>query len=338
MGTHNATIEDVAVKAGVSRAAVSKVLRNAYGVSPKMRERVQNAIDELGYRPRSAARAMRGTSYTFGVEIPTMANPFLLGVLEGLITSLDDTGYSVIVAPSDPVGNSTRAIETLNDYQVAGIVTIGAGTSADWLELQGCRRPTVMLGRHDQSVNYDTIGDDDDLGAQMVVDHLHDLGHRNISHLTISAATHAHMARSSHATRARSYDRRMRSLNLNPDITITREPTEESAYRAARELLQRPERPTAVFAGHDELALGVLRAAAELGLARDSLSVVGYDDSAIAAHPLIALTTVRQSADTLGRRVGELLLERSAGRTSAAHVVLTPELQVRGSTAPPRIS
>lgn len=335
MTARNVTIEDVAALAGVSRAAVSKVLRNAYGVSEPMQQRVQAAIDELGYRPRVAARAMRGTSYTLGVELPTMANPFLQGVLGGLIGFLETTRYSVIIAPSDAEGNSSKAIQTLLDYQVAGLVTIGANATADWLETQATRCPMVMLGRHDESVNYDTVGDDDALGARLAVDHLYSLGHRRITHLTIGAAEHPHMSRSSHAMRARSYRQRMRRYGLTPDTHIIASPTEESAYASTLGLLEQPTPPTAIFAGHDELALGVMRAAAQFGLGRSELSIVGYDDSTFASHPLISLTTVRQSSDEVGKEVGSLLLQRIGGRTEAAHTVITPELQVRGSSAPP---
>ncbi|WP_221932992.1 LacI family DNA-binding transcriptional regulator [Tessaracoccus rhinocerotis] len=331
-----ATIADVARAAGVSRAAVSKVLRSAYGVSDAMRTKVQAAIDELGYRPRVAARAMRGSSYILGIEIPNTANMFLDRVLRSLASALVGTPYRVIIAPAGEDENSTKAIQELVDYQVDGILAIGANASPDWLEEQGRMRPLVMLGRHEPSSSYDTIGDDDVLGTRLLMGHLHELGHRRIAHLSITTANHPHMWHSSHAVRSRTYDAIMREFGLGEQArTVLVTPTEEAAYQRTLVLLEEPNRPTAIFAGHDELALGVLRAVVEKGLSPADVSVVGYDDSSIASHPLVSLTTIRQSADVIGSLVAQMLLERIAGRTEAVHTVLTPELRVRRSTAPP---
>src|SRR6478609_7375437 len=94
----SATIEDVAAAAGVSRAAVSKVLRNAYGVSESMRERVTAAMIELDYRPRVAARAMRGRTYTIGVELPDFSNQFFTTMLTGAVSALAGTPYQLVIA------------------------------------------------------------------------------------------------------------------------------------------------------------------------------------------------------------------------------------------------
>ena len=133
-GDRAATIEDVARVAGVSRAAVSKVLRNAYGVSPAMRERVGAAIEELEYRPRVAARAMRGRSYTLGIEIPDFRNPFFAEIIQGSTAALAGTDYQLIIAPAEE-GNRVgyRAIESLVDQQVDGVVGIAPLVTREWL-------------------------------------------------------------------------------------------------------------------------------------------------------------------------------------------------------------
>src|SRR3954453_6194343 len=120
-----ATIEDVARVAGVSRAAVSKVLRDAYGVSPSMRVRVTSAMEELRYRPRVAARAMRGRSFTIGIEIPDFSNQFFARVLQGAMAALRDTTYQVILAPAEfGSREGSRAIEALLDRQVDGLIAV----------------------------------------------------------------------------------------------------------------------------------------------------------------------------------------------------------------------
>lgn len=331
------TIADVAEAAGVSRAAVSKVIRNAYGVSDDMRTRVQSAIDELGYRPSVAARAMRGASYTIGIEIPNTANPFFERVLDSLTAALAQTSYRVIIALAETEVDSTRAIQTLIDHQVDGILAIGSKAPAEWLEVQGSLRPFVLLGRHEPSANYDTVVDDDALGTRQVMTHLHDLGHRRIAHLTIQSSRNYEMARSSHAVRSRAYTEEMTRLGLEQHQRVLLvDPTEDAAHARTLALLDDDDRPTAIYAGHDELALGVLRAVADRGLAATDMSVVGYDDSKIASHPLISLTTVRQSATHIGSVIGRLLLERINGRTEPVHEVITPELQVRRSSTSPR--
>ncbi|TMR19112.1 LacI family transcriptional regulator, partial [Nonomuraea turkmeniaca] len=119
------TIADVARHAGVSTTAVSKVLRSAYGVSPAMRDRVKAAIDELGYRPHAAARAMRGRTFTIGVLLPDLRNPFFPDILDGLSEQLDGTDYQVIMVQGGPdVKAETRAIDALVDRQVDGTLMI----------------------------------------------------------------------------------------------------------------------------------------------------------------------------------------------------------------------
>ncbi|MBI5027706.1 MAG: LacI family DNA-binding transcriptional regulator, partial [Actinobacteria bacterium] len=181
------TIEDVARVAGVSRAAVSKVIRDAYGVSDAMRERVQAAIDELGYRPRASARAMRGSSYTLGVEIPSIHNHFFPKIITGAMTALADTRYQLIISPAVPGRDEgPQAIQVLVDRQVDGIVAISSRVPQEWLENLGRSVPLVMIGRHHASEHYDTLVGDDVMGAELAVRHLHELGHRRIVHLTLA--------------------------------------------------------------------------------------------------------------------------------------------------------
>lgn len=329
------TIADVALHAGVSRAAVSKVIRDAYGVSDQMRVRVNQAIEQLDYRPNVVARSMRGSSYTIGVEIPNTANPFFDRLINALTSSLAGTPYRVVLAPAGVLEDSAHAIQMLADRQVAGILAIGANAHADWLEEQGRRQPLVLLGRHEDSAHYDTVVDDDALGTRQVMAHLQGLGHRDIVHVTIESSRHPNMSRSGHAVRSRTYVELMEHKGLEPRVELV-VPTEDAAYSKTCELLEQASPPTAIYAGHDELALGVLRALAERRMTAADVSVVGYDDSKIASHPLISLTTIRQPVDVIGRMVAELLLQRIDGRKEPVHEVVTPELVVRGSTVPPR--
>lgn len=329
------TIEDVARAAGVSRAAVSKVIRDAYGVSDGMKAKVGAAIDELGYRPRVSARAMRGSTYTLGIEIPTITNPFFATVITGAARALEGTRYQLIIAPAGSEHNrGPHAIQVLADRQVDGILVVSTAVEVDWLEDLSQHVPLVMLGRHDASRNYDTLVNDDAAGARAAVQHLYELGHRNIAHLTIHPDGENHLPTGPHALRARSYRETMAQLGLADLTSTTYLPQNGRSLEAARGILDRSNPPTAVFAGHDEIALGVLEAVVERGLTPSEVSVVGYDDSDIAAHPLVSLTSINQSGTAMGEIVVRLLLERIAGRTEPVHEVITPTLMARRSTAP----
>ncbi len=330
-----ATIEDVARRAGVSRAAVSKVIRNAYGVSPAMRERVNAAIEALDYRPRVAARAMRGSSFTIGIELPHIGNPFFTKIVAGATAALTGTEYQLIIAPADVDGEEgVRAIGALADRQVDGIIAISPLVAPEWLERLAARVPVVMLGRHDRSVAYDTVTGDDAEGTRLVMEHLLGLGHRRIAHLTRSEEVTRPGSGNPHAIRLERYLAHMHDAGLDDCIRVVRTGLDEESARLDTRALLDAETPTAIFVGNDELALGTLRALNDHGLSPAEVSVVGYDDVDIASYPAISLTTVNQSGEAMGERAVRLLLERIQGRTEPTHFSVEPTLKVRGSTQP----
>ncbi len=326
-----ATIDDVARLAGVSRAAVSKVIRNAYGVSPAMRARVGAAIDELDYRPSVAARALRGSSFTLGIETPDLGNPFFAKILRGATEALAGTPFQLIVAPAEVDAKSGRALEALVDRQVAGMVAVSPLVEPDWLERLGARIPIVMLGRHDHSEVYDTVAGDDVAGTRVLMDHLLGLGHTAIAHLTRSEA--ATGPSSPHGHRLQTYLATMQERGIPEFSRVVRTgATEHDAYLTTLQLLADPDRPTAIFAGHDQLALGALKARAELGLSPAEVSVVGYDDIEIAEHPLIGLTTMDQFGGEMGAAATRMLIERIEGRTASRQYLSHPVLRERASS------
>ncbi len=322
------SIADVASRAGVSKAAVSKVIRDAYGVSPAMQARVQAAITQLGYRPRVAARAMRGASFTIGFEVPDLVNEFMSQILDGAAGALSGSGYQLIIAPRAEPATSEAALESLIDRQVDGVIGIASDLTSDSLRRFVAEVPFVTLGRHDRSVDCDSVTGDNAVGTDLVMDHLLALGHREITHLTIRTARHDH----SLSPRLRGYRRRMRQAGLVPQVVFTDD--EESASETVAALLRSGSRPTAIFAGYDTLAIGALRALAEAGVDSE-VSVVGYDGTDLSGHPLLSLTTVDQFGREMGAIAIALLLERIRGsRTTPIHRCLAPELRIRRSTRP----
>ncbi|MEV7098759.1 LacI family DNA-binding transcriptional regulator [Amycolatopsis sp. NPDC051045] len=331
------TIVDVARHAGVSTTAASKVLRNAYGASPAMRAKVQRAIEELGYRPYAAARGLRGQTYTIGVMLPDIRNPFFPEILDGLTDTLRDTDYHVLLGPScDNEKDEGKLTDAMVDRGMDGLVLIAPVMSKARLEHLAKTIPTVVVGRHTRSSCYDTVTDDDTTGAALVVDHLADLGHRHIAHIEHHESDPARLAEMPNAVRADGYRKAMHARGLEPDIVSTTY-TQEGGYLGARQILARPERPTAIFAGADIVAMGVLTALSEAGLSvPDDISLAGYDNTSFAALGPISLTSVDQAGHHIGTAAARLLLERIADRARpTARITLSPTLVPRRTTAPP---
>ncbi|MGN7188599.1 LacI family DNA-binding transcriptional regulator [Microbacterium enclense] len=328
-----ATIEDVAQHAGVSRAAVSKVIRDAYGVSDRMRERVTASIAALDYRPRVAARAMRGSTATIGVQLPQVDNQFFTRILTGIVRSLHDSAYRLIIAPmADPV-SGPAALESLYDRQVDGIIAVAPAVPQSWLEGLGRRVPLVQVGQHDHSDHYDVVVGDDDAGARLVMEHLFAAGHTRIVHVTNDERILVEPRTDPHPRRLRVYEQMMRDRGLEPDVIRVESPDRDTRA-TVEELLDRSVPPTALFAGHDSLALAALEVVAERGVGATEFAVVGYDDVPIASHPLIGLSTVDQHGEEMGATAARLLLERISGREGAVRRVFSPALRRRATSGP----
>ncbi|MYS49403.1 substrate-binding domain-containing protein, partial [Streptomyces sp. SID6013] len=321
-GARRVTIHDVAKEASVSASAVSKVLRDAYGVSPAMRAKVTAAIEHLGYRPQSGARAMRGRSFTVGVMLVALSHSFQSEIVEGVTDELEPGPYQeILITGGLTVERQKASVEALVDRQVDGLVVIAPQMDMDWLEQLGESLPTVVVARHGGATHFDTVVDDDHGGARLMVDHLVGLGHRRIVHTSHPAAGLTRPFVLSHTARSDGYAAAMKRHGLKPDV-IEASFTEEGGYQAAVEALDRTNPPTAVFAGADIAALGVLRAAEERGLrVPEDLTVTGYDNIGVSAIGRIALTTVDQSGQLTGQMSARLLMERLDGRTRPVHYV-----------------
>jgi LacI family transcriptional regulator len=333
------TIIDVARHAGVSTTAVSKVLRNAYGASPQMQTRVRAAIDELGYRPSAAARGMRGQTYTVGVMLPDIRNPFFADVLDGVTEQIGGTDYQLLMASCcNDEAAEARVTDAMIDRSMDGVILIAPVSSRKHLQAVARTVPAVVIGRHGHSPDYDTVTDDDFTGAGLVVAHLAGLGHRRIAHIEHHETDPVRLAEMPNALRADGYRHAMHAHGLADQIAIASTTyTQQGGYLGARELLARDRRPTAIFAGADIVAMGVLDAVAEAGLSvPGDISVAGYDDTTFAAFEPISLTTVDQAGHQMGADAARLLLDRIADRTRpTTQVKLSPTLVTRRTTAGP---
>ncbi|MEU1667512.1 LacI family DNA-binding transcriptional regulator [Streptomyces sparsogenes] len=332
------TITDVARHAGVSKSAVSKVLRNAYGVSPAMRERVSSAMAELDYRPHAAARGMRGRTYTIGVLLDNIRNAFFADILDGVNTELRDGDYQVLIgAAGFAEEDQTKLARALVDRQMDGLILIGPGFPRAEVLRTAATVPTVVIGHHDVAEEHDSVVDADALGAGLVVDHLVALGHRRIALTSTAGNRGSGWTGTPERVQRRGYHEAMRRHGLEDLARVAMTAfSEEGGYRAGMELLASAERPTAVFAGADVAAMGVFRAARELGLRiPEDFSLVGYNNTAVAALAPVRLTSVDQAGGLMGATAARLLLERVEGRTRSVLMTVSPTLVHRDTTGPP---
>ncbi|WP_233624999.1 LacI family DNA-binding transcriptional regulator [Actinoplanes sp. ATCC 53533] len=333
------TIVDVARHAGVSITAVSKVLRNAYGASPEMQTKVRAAIEQLGYRPSATARGLRGRTYTIGVLLPEIRNPFFADVLDGVTEHLDGGEYQLLMAQCrNDEACEARLTDAMIDRSMDGVILIAPVSSRRRLQAVARTVSTVVVGRHGHSADYDTVTDDDVAGAGLVVGHLAELGHRHIAHIEHFETDPVRLTEMPNAQRADGYRRAMNAHGLADGIdVVSTSYTQEGGYLGAQRLLDREVQPTAIFAGADIVAMGVFDALTEAGLsAPEDISLAGYDNTTFAAFGPISLTTVDQAGHQMGVDAARLLLDRIADRAKpTAQLKLSPTLVARRTTAAP---
>ena len=331
-GSRRVTIVDVARAANVSVASASKVVREAPGTSDSMRQRVMAKVEELGYRPHKLAQALRSPLKTVGVLLSDLENPFFAMILRGATEVLEAVGYDIFVSPAGLTAKDhLKAMEAFVDHQMAGLLAIaprGADASLDRVARQV---PMVVLGRHGPAESFDTIAGDDEVGARLAVDHLVAEEHRRIAFVAnISEASPALPEN----RRLAGYRDAMIANGLEDEIDVVHATwTDDGGVAAARSILDRPTRPSAVFAGADVVALRVLGELWERGYdVPGDIAVVGYDNSPTSAFAPISLTTVDQQGVEMGRNAARLLLDRLNGRTGSRHSVVTPRLVVRNTS------
>lgn len=331
------TISDVARSAGVSPAAVSKVLNNGYGVSPAMRERVTRAIDQLGYRPSSAARALRGRSNSLGL-LADVRSPSVVRILDGIETALDGTAFDIVIGTAGTsVDRQQRCVEAMLNRSVGGLILVAPTLAYSELEKIGADIPLVLIGRHGGGRAFDTVVDDDAAGARLAVEHLVSLGHSRIAHISMPTGGLRRPSVLPQTARYDGYLAAMHEHGLQPDI-LTTDFSDEAGYKGAVAALDRGDPPTAIVAGTDLMALGVLRAAHERGLrVPEDLSIVGADNISVGDLPQIALTTIDPSGEMNGATAARLLQERIDGRTKPITHSIAPSLIVRGTTGAPTV-
>ncbi|SDR18373.1 LacI family DNA-binding transcriptional regulator [Actinopolyspora saharensis] len=326
------TSRDIAQRAGVSQATVSRVLQGNSRVAPDTRERVLAAMRATDYRPHAAARAMKTRrSQTIGVVIADITNPFYPELLEAVSHALDQSGQRMILWNSAGPGEYS-ALQAIREGSVDGLlfttVTEGAAPLTEALVHE---EPVVLLHRGLEEAQCDQVVSDNVAGGSIVADYLVRAGHEHIGYLQgpelPSTAVH----------RERGFRRRLHQLgmDLRPELVGRAGFQHDTARTLIRSMLHEPVPPTAVFCANDLAAFGAIDGARSLGVhVPEDLWVVGYDDIAMAAWDSFNLTSVRQPIADLAHTAVQLLLERITDPDlPVRHELFTNSLTVRGSTA-----
>ncbi len=334
------TLRDVAEAAGVHAATASRALNPGTRglVNAETAKRVIKVAESLGYRPNPIARGLKtAKSGTIGLVIPDLTNPLFPPIVRGIEEVLEPAGYGGLIVNTDnDPGRERTLIESLRSRQVEGLIVATALVEHPLLEqLARERVQMVMVNRRPGGIDVPSITPDDAAGIALAVEHLASLGHRRIAHLAGPTST------STGVTRARAFRSAVHDLSLDVDPALVVECsqwTEDAGAEALRGLLDAGQRPTAVVAGNDLIALGCYDVFAERGIScPDDVSVVGFNDMPFLDKLRPPLTTVAIPHQQIGAEAARLLLDAIAEPDRPARSVLLPlSLVVRGSTAPPR--
>lgn len=332
-GVRGPSMADVAREAGVSGQTVSRVANGRKNVDDATRERVLAAMRDVGYRPNSAARALRNGQFrSIGVIIsalPTFGNSRTLDAIAGAIVA---EGFSIILIPvTRPTqGEVTGAFSTLNEQAVDGVVILIEQHQLDQSEIELPQGLPVVIIDSSARYEYPVVDTDQAQGAAAATRHLLDLGHHTVWHIAGPPQSYAA------ERRRKSWRTTLEQAGREVPPVLTGDWSSQSGYDHGLRLAADPA-VTAVFAANDQMALGLLRALHEKGrTVPGDVSVVGFDDMDEAAHFWPPLTTVRQSFEAVGTHaVAALLTEIATDVRAVAQVSVPTELVVRASTAPP---
>lgn len=331
----NARLVDVARRAGVSTASVSRALNSPQKVSPDLRARIQDALNKLRYVPNGAARALASRrSYTIGAVVPTLSNSIFGSGVAALQQRLEELGYTLLVANSRyDMAAESRQIRALVERGVDGLVLVGQKHRADTYDLvRKFRVPYVNTYMASKGSPHPCVGFDQRAAAARLADYLIELGHRRIALITYPYVNNDRI-------RARIRGMRdaiaRRGLTLPPGLIVEAPYSLPDGRAALRRLLKADPAITAVMCTTDLHATGALIEAHALGMAVPGrLSVTGFDDLDASVHQDPPLTTVHIPAHELGLRAADYLVSRLRGQSVPRVMLMEAKLVIRGSTGP----
>jgi len=330
-GAGPVTMFDVAIEAGVSTATVSRVANDHPNIRLATRDRVEEAMQRLGYVANLRARSLAGgRSNMLGVIVDDLESSYISQVARGIDEAVATHGYNLMVSTMHMRERTTRHIEGLFNGFAEGLIVLLAGGFGRYLGEVEAREFPVVLIDHEPVPNVSIVKADNDSGTREAVRHLATLGHKRIGFIT------GNLKVASARERIEAYRGEVAVLGLDAqsELMVEGDFTLDGGVTAARQLLELDSPPTALFASSDAEAFGVMQAAREMGVSiPGDLSLVGFDDIPEASYVTPTLTTVRQPMREMGVLAAEMLMsivEEGQGQTST--VQLPTQLIVRGTT------
>lgn len=329
-----ATISDVAKLSGMSKTTVSRVINNHAHVSKEKRALVEKAMAELDYTPNPSARRMRGQVTTsIGVIVPRIVNPFFSYLVNAIEQLAYQKGYQVVVFQSnDDAEKELVYLNLLKTKQVDGVIMTAVENDWDVIQEYTNYGPIVFCNEYLSNSKLSIVRIDQVHAVYISVKHLIEIGHKKIAYCTgdifnvdgndtdrnfgfQKALTEAH-------------------IDVNPRWIFIKKLTINDGKNVTKDLLEMSDRPTAIFAGGDEVAAGILIEAKEQGLRiPEDLAIIGFDDQPIAELMDPKLTTVRQPIDLMGQKAVELIVDQLKNKIlEIKDYELPTELIIRGST------
>ncbi len=325
-------MRDVALRAGVSAATVSRALNNHATVDPALAERVRRVAGDLGYEPNRVARSLRRrASSVWALVISDIENPFFTSVARGVEDVALDAGYSLVLCNTDEnLVRERRYLDVVLAEQAAGVIIAPASDRTDVSLLTDHHVPVVTIDRRIRGVDVNTVVVDNYAGARHATSHLLASGYRRVACISGPAKL------TTAAERRKGYAGALRAAGREVDRRYIRQTDYrvEGGHAAAVDLFDLPEPPDALFVANNLMAAGAMRALRERGIdVPGSVGVVGFDDSPWAPLMAPALTIVEQPTYQLGAEAATLLLRRLRGETDAPQVITLPtRLCVRDSS------
>lgn len=341
-----ATMKDVAKKAGVAAITVSRVINQPETVALITRKKVLKAIEEMNFKPNQVARSMiTGRTNTIGMLLSNITNPYFPEVLMGLEVTAQKLGINMLICNALDYETTLKNVEMMLEKQIDGIVVApiefpsidSQNRFYTYLEELGSnaakpRVQIIFINNDLQETSLSCVSVDNYHSARLAMEHLLNLGHRRIAHLTVERDVKVWIER------MRGYRDMLAKHNIPVEHTLIGLGKEEveSAEEAATALLQQKDRPTAIFAANDTLAVGAIHAAYKLGLqVPNDLSVIGIDGISLGKYIYPKLTTVSHPRFQIGEVSIKLIVDKINDRDSNnLNIMLKPELTIRDSTRP----
>lgn len=332
------TINDVAGTAGVSISTVSAFLNGTATVSPSLTQRIEKAIQDIGYKRNAIARSLKiGTTHTIGLSVPHITNPFFTQVVSVIQQAFDRAGYAVMLFCTDEhLHNQDAQLRLLLDRMVDGMIVARVGEDATFKRIvDSSNVPFVLIDRLCEGIDVDAVVLDNRRAVREAISYLAGLGHRRIGFISGNSAI------STMVERGDGYREALAAAGLpfEDDLIRLGDFHEGDGYRAAMQLLTLPNRPTALFSANNPMMVGAMKAIRDVGLScPGDISAACFDDFAWADVFSPRLTTVAQPVEAIGEQAASLLLDRLRGRAPAEprQLVLHGRLMVRNSCSPPK--